>query len=123
MSLIQTTFDASDEIQDNRTRFRILAHCGRHNYLAPGKFYWRRNNKNTMKYKITIPYEETRQTVEDDTQRLRKLGAKKIRCVCLDAWKIECIPEVLTIILLSIQGSRVVSTLRQDPGIDPGQFK
>lgn len=27
MSLISKTFEASDEIQDSRTRFRILAHC------------------------------------------------------------------------------------------------
>lgn len=64
-----------------------------------------------MRYEITIPYEDLHNTIGDDMHRLKKLGVEKSAHVLLDGWEIECTPEVLMMVLLTIDGSRVLSVL------------
>ena len=64
-----------------------------------------------MRYEITIPYEDKNNTIEEDTSTLVSLGVTEVTHVLLDAWEIECTPEILVMILLSIAGSRVISTI------------
>jgi len=74
-----------------------------------------------MKYEITIPYEKLNNTIEDDMHKLLSLGVTDATHIILDGWpihrefldgwEIECTPEVLMMVLLTIEGSSVVSTL------------
>jgi len=68
-----------------------------------------------MSYHIVIPLHTKEgskfaQTIVEDKKMLKDLGVTESFFVIEDQYEIECAPEVLTLLLLSIKGASVVST-------------